>query len=203
MTRRYALRLAAVFAGAALVAASATGPANAAIPAASHAARASVVASVERESFESGMGAWQADTDGRARAWQIYRTTDQSVDGSYALGLYLDGRNDDGTIWIERKFTARPNATVSVSASFWLYSATSGDVNTWPVVGYAGNHDPETTADIRSVVGVLNKKGWTQYTFTRKVATDSTGTVWVAAGIWATYETIRTNYLDLVETSIA
>jgi hypothetical protein len=112
------------------------------------------------------------------------------------------GRNDDGTVWVERRFTARPNATVSVSASFWLYSATSSDVNTWAVVGYAGNRDPETTTDIRSVVGPLNKQGWTKYTFTRKVATDSTGTVWVAAGIWITYETIRTNYLDLIETSI-
>jgi hypothetical protein len=185
--------LAAVIAGAGLVA----------VPAASHAAQAGAVASVEQESFETGMGAWQADTDGRARAWQIYRTADQAVDGKYGLGLYLDGSNDDGTIWIERKFTAPPNATVSVTASFWLYSATSGDVNAWPVVGYAGNHDPETTADIRSVVGVLNKKGWTQYTFTRKVTADSTGTVWVAAGIWATWETTRTNYLDLIETSIA
>ena len=201
MTRRYSLWLATAIAGAGLVAA--TGPANAAVPAASHAARAGAVAAVERESFESGLGAWQADTDGRARAWQVDRTTAQAVDGRYGLAFYLDGRNDDGTVWVERKFTARPNATVSVSTSFWLYSSAASDLNTWAVVGYAGNRDPETTADIRSVIGPLNKKGWTQYTFTRKVTTDGTGTVWVAAGIWITYETIRTNYLDLIETSIA
>jgi hypothetical protein len=159
-------------------------------------------ATTVRESFERDMGGWQADTDGRARAWQIYPSTDRAVDGTHALGLYLNGMNDDGTIWIERQFAARPNATVPVTVSFWLYSEGGGDVNAWSVVGYAGIRDPETTADIRSVIGQLSKKGWSQFTFTRKVATDSTGTAWVAVGLWANYETVRTSYLDLVDTTI-
>jgi hypothetical protein len=159
-------------------------------------------ATTVRESFEQNLGGWQADTDGRARAWQIYPTTDRAVDGTHALGLFLNGMNDDGTIWIERPFAARPGATVPVTVSFWLYSEGGGDVNAWSVVGYAGTRDPETTADIRSVVGSLTKKGWTQFTFTRKVTTDAGGTVWVAVGLWANYEVVRTSYLDLVETTI-
>jgi hypothetical protein len=191
------MRLATVVVGAGLLVAAAVGPANAG------AAAGAPAAAVTRDSFELGMDGWQADTDGRARAWQIYRTTERAFDGRYSLGLFLNGHNDEGIIWIERRFAARANATVTVTASFWLYSPSGGDVNTWATVGYAGRNDPETTLEMRSIVGFVNKAGWTKYTFTRKVVTDGTGAVWVAVGLWATYETIRTNHLDLVETSIA
>lgn len=198
----HAVRLATVVAGVGMLATSAIVPANAAVSIGSHAGQVGQVASVERQSFERDMGGWQPDTDGRARDWRIYRTTDQAVDGTFGLGMFLNGLNDEGIIWIERKFAARPNATVSVSVSFWLYSNAGGDVNTWGVVGFARNYDPESTADMRSLVGLVNKRGWSQYTFARKVVTDGTGSVWVAVGLWATYETVRTNHLDLVETSI-
>jgi hypothetical protein len=200
--RRFSIPLATVVAGVGMMTTVALGgPAHAAITPVGPASLG--VAAVEQESFESGMGAWAADTDGRARAWQISRSTAQAYDGKYSLAFYLDGRNDDGTIWIERKFTARPNTTVTVSTTFRIYSSASSDLNTWAVVGYAGTHDPETTADIRTVIGLVNQRGWTPYSYIRKVTTDSTGTVWVAVGIWATYEVIRTNYVDLVQTSIA
>jgi hypothetical protein len=150
------------------------------------------------ESFERDMGGWQPDTDGRARAWKIYRTTDQAVDGTVGLGLYLDGSNDEGKIWIERKFAARPDSTVTVSVSFWLHSTGGGDVNAWGVLGSAGNQEPR----VPDRIGWLNQRGWNRQTFTRTFATDGTGTVWVAVGIWATYEVTRTSHLDLVDTTI-
>jgi hypothetical protein len=170
-------------------------PADAAVSAAS--------GPTDRESFEADMGGWQADTDGRARAWKLYRTTEQAVDGTTGLGYYLDGSNDAGIIWIERAFPARSNATVTVSVSFWLQSNWAGPINNWGVVGFAGVRDPETTRDMLPAIDRTGRAvGWARYTFTKQVKTDSTGTVWVAVGIWANHESTRTHHIDLVETTI-
>lgn len=155
------------------------------------------------ESFEQDMGGWEADTDGKARDWRIYRTTDQAVDGTTGLGYYLDGRNDEGTIWVERAFSAPRNATVTVSASFWLHNTHLGHVNQWMVAGYAGTGNPETERDMMPPIDRTNAKpGWIKYSFTKKVQTDATGMVWIAGGIRATWEGRRTYHFDLVETSI-
>jgi hypothetical protein len=166
------------------------------------AAPADAAVATQRESFERDMGGWRADTDGRARDWRIYRTTERAVDGTVGLGFYLDGRNDDGTIWIERTFPSRPSSTVTVSVSFWVHSTVVSEINAWPVVATVGVRDPEVERDL-PIIGMTNRTlGWAKYSFTKSVSTDRTGTVWVAVGLSATWEGIRTHHVDLVETTI-
>jgi hypothetical protein len=154
-----------------------------------------------RESFERGFGGWLPDTDGRARRWLISRTTGRAVDGSYSLAYFLDGTNDDGTIWIERALPARPYADLTVQVSFWLHSA-GASVTSWPVVGVAGVRDPETEQDLPIVGRADQQAGWTPYSFTTKVQTGPSQVLWVAVGISATWEVVRTYHVDLVEVTV-
>lgn len=156
-----------------------------------------------KESFEQDMGGWQPVSDGLARAWRVYRTTEQASDGEFGVGFETDGRDDDGTVWIQRAFRAQPNTTVTVSLSFSLHSRSAGAVNGWNVVGFAGTRTPRSEEDF-SVIGKTDRAGgWAPYTFRTRVTTDGSGTVWVAAGVSVLWETIRTYYVDLVETTIA
>jgi hypothetical protein len=163
----------------------------------------SQIGSTSRESFELGMGGWVPDTDGRAKAWKIYRTNEQAHDGTNSLGLFIDGSYDEGTIWVERAIPTQRNTTVKVAVSFWLRNFKASNVNFWGVTGFAGTRDPETQFDMWPAIGITDQKpGWVQHSFTRTVKTDNTGIVWVATGLRATWETIRTYHLDLVETTI-
>jgi hypothetical protein len=154
-----------------------------------------------RESFERDLGAWQPDTDGRARAWRIVRTAGPAVDGLYSLSYHLDGTYDDGTIWIERTVPVKPYATATVRVSFWVYSK-AASVTAWPVVGVAGAKDPETERDLPIIGSADQRAGWAPYSFQTRVTGGADGTLWVAVGISATWEAVRTYYLDLVEVSV-
>lgn len=68
------------------------------------------------ESFEEGFGAWSTDHYIDCEVlqpipcpfyWSITRSTEQAYHGQYGLEGFLDGSNDDGTIWMERTFTCR------------------------------------------------------------------------------------------------
>jgi hypothetical protein len=154
-----------------------------------------------RESFEQDLGGWQPDTDGRARRWLISRTAERAVDGRFSLAYYLDGTNDDGTIWIERTFPVPRDAAVTVHVSFWLYSPTQ-DYTGWPVVATAALANPSREADFRIVGRAGQRVGWAPYALEVRLWTGGATSVYVAVGISANWETIRTHHVDLVETTI-
>ncbi len=112
------------------------------------------------ESFEQGLGGWrpdhhidcEADTPPCPFDWSIERSTEQARDGRYSLKGFLDGRWDDGSIWVERPIDVRRAREVTVEVGFWLWSAQQSDVNTFPVLAFAGGHDPEREADF-AIVG--------------------------------------------------
>ncbi|TWP54085.1 hypothetical protein FKR81_00495 [Lentzea tibetensis] len=90
-----------------------------------------------------------------------------------------------------------------MSASFWLHNTHLGQVSQWMVAGCADTRNPETERDMVPPIDRTNAKpGWIEYSFTKNVRTDATGTVWIAAGVRATWEGRRTYHFDLVETSI-
>lgn len=163
-------------------------------------------ASTYQESFEEGFGGWEPGTDGLARDWEITRFfggtgTNSCVDGSWCLSYYLDGRNDDGTIWVQRQFEVPPSAELTVDMSFWLLNEVESPVNNWPIVAYIGPEPPAVEADF-TVVGFTDETlGWEQYFHGRPMDTSESGAVWIAFGISATWEVERTYRLDLVEVS--
>jgi len=157
------------------------------------------------QDFESGMDSWTPASDHNERDYRITRTDAGPVfSGKFSLEYFLNGANDDGTIWVERRFTGLPGSLpVAVTTSFHLYSDVQSRVNTWPVVAYAGPGRPRIEQDF-TIVGQTNRvAGWAQYKSLGMTRTDGVGGLWVAFGIGATWEVSRTYYLDLVEVSVA
>ena len=155
-------------------------------------------------SFENGFQRWTPDhqidceqaPDPCTFNWSITRSTEQAKHATTSLKAVLDGTNDDGTIWLERPFYAEPGAQVTVTISFWLWSETQSDFNTWPVVAFIGRRNPEKETDFRIVGQTEQQAGWTRYTLSRTLYVGGTGRVWVAFGFGATWESLRTYYLD-------
>lgn len=70
------------------------------------------------DDFENDFGIWITDSNvpqdpnnpGEPVAWAIERVPNSSFSGEYSTLMRIDGRQDDGTIWIERK-VASPGAS--------------------------------------------------------------------------------------------
>ncbi|MEM2889558.1 MAG: hypothetical protein QXR42_08845 [Candidatus Bathyarchaeia archaeon] len=165
---------------------------------------------VIKEDFESGFGEWEYDADvpldptnpGQPVAWNITRLTDVVYSGQYAIRLFIDGSQDDGTIWLERKIVASKNAQVSVAMSFWLFSEHESFNTVAAVVAFAGVRNPEEESDFE-VLGAANQvSGWKQYKFETTVNTEANGEVWVALGVSVRWETVMTYYIDNIEITV-
>jgi len=162
------------------------------------------------EGFENGFGEWTADADvpldpnnpGHAVLWNITRVTDAAKSGQYSVELFVDGSQDDGTIWIERSIVVKRNSQVQVRVSFQFYSAQESFTTIAAVVAYAGVRNPETEGDF-AVVGLANEvAGWKEYSLAAVVDTGSSEELWVAAGISVRWETHMTYLIDDVEIEI-
>ena len=81
------------------------------------------------ESFEEGFAGWKADANvpldpnnpGHPVAWSVSRVTSLANSGQYSIELYVDGRQDDGTVWIEKKISVKNNSEIQVEISFEVY----------------------------------------------------------------------------------
>jgi hypothetical protein len=163
------------------------------------------------EGFEEDFGGWVGDADvpsdpnnpGSLVDWKVSRVTSPLKSGQYSVELYIDGRQDDGTVWIERKLSVRKNAQIQVKVCFEFYSERESFNVIADVVGFAGTSNPEVEADF-TVLGQANEvSGWKRYTHTATVNTGSSGEVWVAAGISVRWETEMTYNIDDAKITIS
>jgi hypothetical protein len=155
------------------------------------------------QGLQAGLGRWSTDADvpfdpniGLCRQWQIASTRTEAYEGDASLFLYLDGRSDDGTIWVERWFPVDPNTTVQVDLSFAFGKGL--DAATSPVYAI-GLSDPEVEEDFtRLTLG----NGWQVHNVHQAVATGSSNRIWVAVGLTVTWETEVFHYLDSISVSL-
>jgi hypothetical protein len=165
-----------------------------------------VIQQYYRESFETDFGGWQKDHYIACEElespcifeWSIERSAAQAYEGIYSLEGFINGRNDDGTIWMEKAFSLPTNSIVTVDLSFYLWSESQSQVNQWPVVAYIGKKNPEREDDL-SIIGFTDEvAGWKRYSVRQVVTTDDVASIWIAFGFGATWEVSRTYFLDLV-----
>jgi len=163
------------------------------------------------EGFEEDFGRWIGDADvppdpnnpDSLVDWNVSRVTSPVKSGQYSVELYIDGRQDDGTVWIERELSVKKNLQIQVKVSFDFYSESESFNVIADVVGFAGTSNPEVEADF-TVLGQANEvSGWKRYTHTATLKTGSSGEVWVAVGIGVLWETEMTYNLDNVEVTIS
>jgi len=166
---------------------------------------------IYNEGFEDDFGEWEGDADvppdpnnpGSPVDWNVSRVTSPVKSGQYSVELYIDGRQDDGTVWIERELSVRKNSQIQVKVSFDFYSESESFNVIAGVVGFAGTSNPKAEANF-TVLGQANEvSGWKRYTHTATLKTGSSGEVWVAVGISVLWETEMTYNLDDVEVTIS
>ena len=163
------------------------------------------------ESFEEGFANWEADADvppdpnnpGQYVAWNVSRVTFLAHSGQYSVELYIDGRQDDGTVWIEKKISVKNNSQIQVKVSFEFYSEQESFNVIADVCAYARISNPEVETDF-TVLGQANEvAGWKRYTHETTLQTGSSGEVWVAVGITVRWETEMTYNIDDVKVTIS
>lgn len=162
------------------------------------------------QTFESGLDGWVADADvpldpnnpGYPVEGRASLVSNFSRSGENSLMLFIDGTQDDGTVWIEKEFDAPINSRISVLLSFWFYSAEKSDNELAVVCAYTNLANPEVEADF-AVLGSANEgAGWREYSLMTNLFTDSSDTLWVAIGISVRWETFMTYYVDDIEIQI-
>jgi hypothetical protein len=72
-----------------------------------------------------------------------------SSTGNHSVQLYMDGRQDDGTVWIEQKLHLEPNQTRNVNVTFSFWSESESFTTLAAGVGYVGGTDPSTEGDFQ------------------------------------------------------
>jgi|SRR3990170_352056 len=163
-----------------------------------------LVEEFEPDLGDTNFGDWTANSDvpadpnnpGSSVQWHIRRVSNVSRSGNHSAEFFIDGRQDDGTIWLERKINVLPNAQVRFTLSFFFYSEQESFNTLAAIVAYAGSAEPATEEDF-TVIGNANEvAGWKNYVFNPTLNTDSSGEAYVALGISVRWETYMTYYID-------
>lgn len=160
--------------------------------------------------FEGDLGDWAADgtdLDDPPVTWSIERSDELAERGEWSVKLFLDNENDAGKIWLERAFALTPGVAYDVEVAFDLASADFGIVNHWRIIAGVSASDPETVDDLsfqdETGNGAEDDVGFVwlpkRYAFQNVVADPDTGVLWVSIGVWGTFETPRTYFIDDVE----
>jgi hypothetical protein len=163
-----------------------------------------------RESFESGLGSWEKGADvpddpnrpGQKVAWSIVTSTEQAAQGTHSAQFSLDGRQDDGTIWLMRAFRVPADKPYIVELSFLLWSESESFNTLAMAAAYAGAHRPEREADFDVEQAANQAAGWKAYTYRFTTRSDAAGTLWMAFGISVVWETEVAYYIDDVSVQI-
>jgi hypothetical protein len=160
--------------------------------------------------FESGFEGWVADSHlpedpnrpGELVDWKIELAHNKSFSGTKSALFYIDGLQDDGTIWIERKLTVAPNTVTNVNVTFQFWSETESWNTLAVIVGYVGIRNPEVEEDFEILGEANDAEGWRAYNLINEVQTDDSGELYVALGISVRWETHLTYFIDDISITI-
>jgi hypothetical protein len=168
----------------------------------------------ELQDFEIELGEWEVDrhvpmdpnNPGHEVSWSVTRVENASraISGTHSLKLFIDGRQDDGVIWVEKSYQLKANTTYRVTIKFQFYCGMDSFNTITQVVGYCNTTNPEVEADL--IEGLLGSgeqaPAWKEYSRTTKVTTKSDGIIWVAVGMSVVWESFITHFIDDLQIKI-
>jgi hypothetical protein len=153
----------------------------------------------QNPSFEDGLAGWTVGTDlptdpntGQPVATEASVTDEPVSDGDSALALFIDGRQDDGTIWVQQPVDLSTVAELAVD----IYSEQESFNTITKLAVYAGP-DPGrglTEGDFDTRRPTEDHEGWKTQTYPVAPVMDGL----VAVGISVVWETEVTRILDNV-----
>lgn len=150
-------------------------------------------------SFENGLAEWVPGSDvpedpntGNLVAHAVTESPAQASDGAWSVELFIDGRQDDGTIWVQQQADLADVDTLA----FDVYSPAESFNTITKVAAYAGPNPskPLTESDFDTRRPVEDQAGWR----TQEYPAPHDGTGLVAVGISVVWETEVTRYVDNV-----
>jgi hypothetical protein len=156
--------------------------------------------------FDADMEGWQGvatDTLNPPIDWHVEHTTAEAYTGDGAVELFLNNINDQGKVWLERAYTLVPGAIYQVDLEYTFGTSDWGNVNLFTII--AGVHDePPRSAEELTFQDEDTGHGgdedvglvWEERSYSFTVEAPSDGTVHVALGVWGTWETARTYFVD-------
>lgn len=107
--------------------------------------------------------------------------------------FFLDGSQDDGTIWIEKQLRMKIGY---ITISFWFWSKEKSEAVYCDVVVYVGIENPSCEEQFTTIGSANQVAGWKQYVYCTHV---SASKVWVAIGINVFWETKVCYYVDDIQ----
>lgn len=158
-------------------------------------------------SFENDMENWindGTDLGNPTINWTIERSQEHSYEGNYSVKLYLENYNDAGKIWIEKEFNYSPNTEYEVTVSYLFATRDFGEVNLFRIITGVATESPETSDDLTYQDDTGHHQDediefiWLEKNYTFSILTSDTGKIFVSIGVWGTWETPRTYYIDSV-----
>jgi hypothetical protein len=156
-------------------------------------------------SFEDGLDGFVADgtdLDDPPVEWSIERSQEEADDGVWSVRLDLENLNDAGKIWIERAFDLEPGVTYDVEVAYAFGTSDFGDINTWTIIAGVDPDSPEVVDDLTfqgsTSTGEDEDVGlvWLEKAHAFTATAGANGELWVSLGVWGTFETPRTYYID-------
>ena len=121
------------------------------------------------------------------------------------MRLYNDNSNGMAKVWIERTVNVAPSHAYDVDISFDFGTADFGQTNLWRIVSGAHTRSPGTAAALTvqdatgngsaSNVGVQ----WLPKSYRVRASSDAGGRMQIVIGVWGTWATPRTYYIDNVQ----
>jgi hypothetical protein len=159
-------------------------------------------------SFDSSLEGWVAtgtDLNNPPVTWSIVQSAEQKRSGAGSAKFFLDNLNDAGKIWLARSFTLEPNTNYDVRIEYAFGTADYGSINLWQLITGAHTAPPQDAEDLSfrgdTGNGQQGNVGyrWVDKSYTVTARTDAQGRLWVAIGVWGTWETPRTYYIDDVK----
>jgi hypothetical protein len=156
------------------------------------------------EGFEEGLDRWQQGADvpedperpGQPVDWSIEMSSDQVAGGASSACFDLDGKQDDGTIWLARPLDVPADVAYHVRLAFDLWSESESFNTLAKVAAYVGPQPPAVEEDFDVSEPANQVAGWKTYTYEFDARSGPEGQVWVALGISAVWETEMTYYVD-------
>lgn len=136
--------------------------------------------------------------------WLISHDTLTATHGTTAMRFYLENHNDAGKIWLERPFHVEPDTEYEVRLTFDLGSEAE-EVGAFSIIAGAFSASPETLDDLKKAYRGTIYNGvpyWTEQTYTSTVRASANGTIYVAFGIWGTFEVTHIYHFDNVKVQI-
>ena len=158
-------------------------------------------------SFEGGLEGWfgnGVDLTDPIVTWSVQASNEQSSHGGSSARLYVDNANGMAKVWMERAAVVGASVEYDVDISFDFGTADFGEVNLWRILAGAHTGSPGTAAALEvqdatgngsaSSVGVQ----WLQKSYRVQAVSDPGGHIQIVVGVWGTWQTPRTYYIDNV-----